>query len=383
MSTLSIVLPCTELRPRLRGMVAEILQSANQDFEIVVFINSSDAPSDDQFFQGLNDSRLKVVYSKIFLNVAESWTMATKASSGNYVWLLGDDDFVLKEQLESVITTLLKFQPQCFTFNGASYVFPSHLTSDLALGASSHFRISKKYLGRINLSERTKVVRNMFKFNPLVPLNLQLHIFSREIFKLIGGKFEMPYPDHIAITKFYFMSSSILAVDKKLCFVGMSENSYGVSAYSNRVDVGSNYLGLAGLYENPNSEVNILLYFMRIWLLELLKNPDFSHFRVSETNYELRQFSWVIRRILNKQANIANLWKYLTSLTSRKIFNIFFGLISPKNLSKIATTLTKPKGVSQLTGARLTRTDHRPLEEYATSKKSNLTQLGIVGHETI
>jgi hypothetical protein len=333
------------------SIVCELLDCEKNDFELIVSLN---APNQELKLDGkyASDSRLVISTENKRLNVAENWTRAVEVSSGKYLWLIGDDDFILREQLLQVLELLSKENLDCLTFNGWSYIFPSEMTKNLALSRSRHFNYKKSILGILNLKKYEQIISNMYRFTPLIPLNMQLTIFSRASMEKIGGRFKMPFPDHIALMELMTVVKNWMVIDERFCIVGMAPSSFGNSAYQNSGSVGEAYLGLTEA-EVTSVPGNILNSVMLSWLIDLSKtNQRFEKYRPSRGNYILRQIGVSIRRWRSKELNFSELMKNLKSISIRDQILGASAIFSIRNLILISKIMGRKPGPEKIIGAK-------------------------------
>jgi glycosyltransferase involved in cell wall biosynthesis len=348
---LSILLPTVNPGERVASIICELLDCKRTDFELVVSLN---APSQVLKLESKhqNDKRLVISIEPQRLNVAENWTRAVEKSSGKYLWLIGDDDYILREQLLQVLDLLGRENLDCLTFNGLSYIFPSDMTKNLALSRTHHFNYRKSILGLLTPSKYEQIIKNMYRFIPLIPLNMQLTIFSRDSIEKIGGRFKMPFPDHIALMEFLAAAKTWKIIDERLCIVGMAPSSFGNSAYKNSDSAGEAYLGLTES-EIPPTPGNILNSVMLSWLETLSKsNQRFQKYRPSRGNYILRQIGVSYRRWRSKEIDFSDLMKNMKKIPVKDLFLATISLFSIKNLSLIIKILGRRPGPEKIIGAK-------------------------------
>ena len=348
---LSILLPTVNPNERVMSIICELLDCEKNDFELVVSLN---APNQALKLESkyASDNRLVISTETKRLNVAENWTRAVEVSSGKYLWLIGDDDFILREQLLQVLELLSKENLDCLTFNGWSYIFPSEMTKNLALSRSHHFNYKNSILGLLNIKKYEQIISNMYRFIPLIPLNMQLTIFSRASMEKIGGRFKMPFPDHIALMELLTVVKNWMVIDERFCIVGMAPSSFGNSAYKNSSSVGEAYLGLTEPEVTPVPG-NILNSVMLSWLIDLSKtNQRFEKYRPSRGNYILRQIGVTIRRWRSKELNFPELMTNLKSISIRDLFLGASAMFSIRNLILICKIMARKPGPEKIIGAK-------------------------------
>jgi len=355
---------------RLRDLLTELLKCKSQDFEIVINLNS---PGSDFSFP--IDERLKIFVEPLRLDVATNWTHAFQNSEGKYIWLIGDDDYILADQLSEMINFLKTSKSECITFNGWSYLFPSKLTKKHALARDSHFNFAKPLNGILTEEQKENLIRNMYKFVPQIPLNLQLTVFSREVFMQIGGEFRMPFPDHIALMELLAVAERWEIIDRRFCFVGMASSSFGNSAYSKHDSVGENYLGLQSSKNNFASG-NILNTVMLDWLRTLsITNTRFAKYKPSISDFTLRQIGFNFRLWRSREIELK---VFLSTIKKIPVTQVFLAILSGfkvRNLRLAFGILRKKPGVDKIIGSKFDIVEFKSIKEYAESIREMNFQL--------
>jgi glycosyltransferase involved in cell wall biosynthesis len=361
---LSILLPTVNPNERVVSIISELLESKKTHFELVVSLN---APNQALKLETryLSDNRLVLSIEPERLNVADNWTRAVEKSSGKYLWLIGDDDFILCGDLIQVLELLERENLDCLSFNGWSYIFPSEITKNVALSRPRHFNYKKSILGVLTHKKYEKIISNMYRFVPLIPLNMQLTIFSRDIIEKIGGRFRMPFPDHIALMEFLTVAKIWKVIDERWCIVGMAPTSFGNSAYQNSDSAGEAYLGLA---ESEISSIpgNILNSVMLSWLETLSStNQRFQKYRPSRGNYTLRQIGVSYRRWRSKEIDFLGLLRNIKCIPIKDLLFAASSLFSIKNIVLIVKIFTRKPGPEKIIGTKFETTKQIGIKAFA------------------
>jgi glycosyltransferase involved in cell wall biosynthesis len=348
---LSILLPTVNPNERVVSIISELLECKKTSFELVLSLNAPSQPLELER-RHESDSRLVISIEPQRLNVAENWTKVVEKSSGKYLWLIGDDDYILCEQLLQALALLERENLDCLSFNGWSYIFPSEMTKNLALSRPRHFNYKKSILGVLTHKNYEKITRNMYRFVPLIPLNMQLTIFSRDTFEKIGGIFKMPFPDHIALMEFLSVAKIWKVIDERWCIVGMAPTSFGNSAYQSSDSAGEAYLGLTQS-ELPPMPGNILNSVMLSWLETLSNtNPRFQKYRPSRGNYILRQIGVSYRRWRSGDIDFLGLLRNTKRIPIKDLLLATRSLFSVKNIVLIFKIFARKPGPEKIIGAK-------------------------------
>ena len=295
----SVLLPTRNGAAYLRDAIASVLAQPYPDMELVVSDNASDPDTRDVVSRFSDDPRLKYVRLDRVVTVTENWNIALRASSGDYIVMIGDDDCLLPNFFQTLDGVIERHgHPDCITYHGFTFVFPQSVSGQAGpYFAEQHFRFGAGYRPDAELSStfRHDLVRKMFQFKVQFPLNMQLTLFSRRAADEIrGGTFRPPFPDHYALNSMLLLAKKFVSIPDRLVVVGISPKSFGHYYYSGQQEAGSAYLGLERLETGrlPGSE---LLSRMHDWLALLKREyPDYlATVEISRWNYAGRQaYHW-------------------------------------------------------------------------------------------
>ena len=259
--------------------------------------NTDDTPKIIASFSG--DHRLKAIRNEKLVSVIDNWNNALYASSGDYVLMMGDDDFLLPGYFKRLEEIIEKYdQPEGITYNGYRYIFPT------AIDNNPHSYYSDPYFdfdsplkeeGLLTLGVAHSIVRDMFNFNVRVPLNTLPHLWSRKAINRVDGDiFRPPYPDHFALNSLLLKAKNWVFLPEKLFIIGVTPNSYGHYVFSNdEQDKGSDYLGIDSDFEGhlPGNE---LVNNQHVWLMLLKENFKEYLEGVENLSSQLRQASGLL-----------------------------------------------------------------------------------------
>lgn len=298
----SVLLPTRNGGRFLRGCISSILEEPYQDMELVISDNANTDETQDIIKSFAGDSRLKVLRLDKSVSVTDNWNYALKASSGDYILMMGDDDCLLPGYFKRMEEVLKKFDnPDCVTYNAYTYVAPDSINGNAQSYYNKlHFRFGSgfKTEGLISAKIRFLIVKDMYRFRVRIPLNMQMTLVSRKAAASIeGGMFQPPFPDHYALNALLLNTKQWIYVPENLLIVGVSSKSFGHFVFSNQSDEGLNYLGIAADFKGrlPGNE---LINYMYIWL-ELLKNryrDKLKGIKISRLNYVRRQvYHWYMQ----------------------------------------------------------------------------------------
>jgi glycosyltransferase involved in cell wall biosynthesis len=301
----SVLLPTRNGGRYLENCIRSILAQDYSDLELVISdnANTDETPQIVRAFAG--DPRVKALRLETPVPVTENWNNALHASSGDYILMMGDDDYLLPGYCRRMERILDQYrQPDCVVHNAYSYVAPGSIggnTQSFYSEAHFHFGADLSLEGMLSPEQRFGMVRDMFSFKVRIPLNMQTTLIGRKAFgKIRGGVFQPPFPDHYALNSLLLTAENWVFSPEKLLVVGVSPKSFGHYVYSNRQDSGLAYLGIAADFEGrlPGNE---LMNGMHVWLNLLKQNyPELLEgVELDRSGYVRRQFyAWFMQKKL-------------------------------------------------------------------------------------
>lgn len=325
----SVIVPTRNGGSHLRPVLMSVLRQSFEDFELVVADNANTDETPLILAELSSDLRLEVVRSETALSVTENWLSALRAASGEYLLLLGDDDYLMPRFFERMNGILVRHgDPDCVTFNAFTYVAPGGVdASGMAYSASQHFRFTGNLAVEHEMSaaERLQIVRDMFRFRVRFPLNMQLTIFARRMVDRVPRPFfRAPFPDHFALNSLLVLAERFVVVPASLLIVGVSSKSFGHFFYSGRQAEGMRYLGSTSEFDG-RLEGSELLNSMYVWLDELRRAypRQLAGVQVSRWNYAARQvYAWY-RELEAGYLSRANFGRRVLSLKRPELLTVF------------------------------------------------------------
>ena len=301
----SVLLPTRNGGPYLENCIRSILEQGYSDMELVISDNANTDKTPEIIKKFSHDSHVKVLRVESVLSVTDNWNNAFHASSGDYILMMGDDDYLLPGYFNRMEALLDKYQqPDCVVHNGYSYVAPGSIADNpQSFYSESHFKFGADLASEVLLTDaqRIGIVRDMFDFKVRIPLNMQTTLVARRVATQVsGGFFQKPFPDHYALNSLLLTASRWVFSPEKFLVVGVSPKSFGHYVYSNKQTSGLSYLGIDASFPGrlPGNE---LVNGMYVWLLLLLRNyPNLLQgVKIDRAGYVRRQcYAWFMQRKL-------------------------------------------------------------------------------------
>lgn len=326
----SVLLPTRNGEKYLKSCIESVLSQDYEDMELIVFDNANTDNTAEVVNSFSSDKRLKYFRTDSVVSVTDNWNNALKKSSGDYVLMMGDDDFLLPGYFDTLDQTIKENDfPDGISYFGYSFIYPDAVDNTVGYYSDPHYDYEKKLIdsGKTTKNQLKSIVYDMFKFKNRVPLNTLPHIWSRKVINRVDGElFRPPYPDHFALNAIFLKANTWVFSKKKLYIIGVTPKSYGHYVFSdNEQKGGEDYLGISGDFPGqlPGSA---LINNMYVWL-QLLKDnyPDYlGGVQISRNGYVRHQLHYWISQYRHGSIERKDLFHLLGLLT----FKDKLGLIS-------------------------------------------------------
>lgn len=350
----SVLVPSRNGGAYLRGCLDSVLAAAGDDVEVVVSDNANEDETAAVLAGYVGDDRVHVVRQKELLPVADNWNAAYRASQGEYVLMLGDDDALLPGCFDTLRGLLdAHDDPDCLTYNALSFVAPDAIAGlETAHYADPHFRFDASLAGERELTsgERRRIVADMFRFRPRIPLNMQTTLVARRAYELLpDGPYRAPFPDHFALNGLLLTVGRWVIAPVQPLVVGVSPKSFGHHVYSDRQDEGLRYLGIETDFAGglPGNE---LLNATYIWLLMLKQTfpAELADVDVNRGDYVARQLYAWYRQVRLGRLSRSELWQRIRALGGRDLVAVLRVVTDPENARRLGQAVTARGRAQQL-----------------------------------
>ena len=318
----SVLLPTRNGGKYLKSCIESVLSQDYKDMELIVFDNANTDNTAEVVNSYSNDKRLKYYRTDSVVDVTENWNNALKKSSGDYVLMMGDDDFILPGYFDTLDKTIKENDfPDGISYFGYTFIYPDAVDNKEGYYLDPHYDYEKKLMdsGKPTKNQLKSIVYDMFKFKNRVPLNTLPHIWSRKVINRVDGElFRPPYPDHFSLNAIFLKANTWVFSKEKLYILGVTPKSYGHYVFKNDDDQkgGEDYLGISGDFPGqlPGSA---LINNMYVWL-QLLKDnyPDYlGGVEISRNGYVRHQLHYWISQYRHGSIERKDLFHRLGLLT--------------------------------------------------------------------
>lgn len=224
----SIVIPTRERHDTLKYSIGSVLNQTYREFELVVMDNFS-SPETAEVVKSFDDPRIKYYRAPERLSMSDNWELGLSHATGEYIFILGDDDALMPDGLELCWKILNAVSLKIVSWRRSFYWWPT---------AIAPWR--RNLLSVILSQEATiwnpkdqlqKVCKYQLTYENLPTIyNSFIHRDVIEKVKSIGGRYFMSYcPDlYSGIVNSYFFDSFLYSY-RPLSVAGISGHSTGAS----------------------------------------------------------------------------------------------------------------------------------------------------------
>jgi len=343
----SVLLPTRNGGKYLESCIESVLNQDYEDMELIVFDNANTDNTAEVVNSYSSDKRLKYFRTDSVVSVTDNWNNALKKSSGDYVLMMGDDDFLLPGYFDTLDKTIKENDfPDGISYFGYSFIYPDAVDNKEGYYLDPHYDYEKKLTDskKTTKNQLKSIVYDMFKFKNRVPLNTLPHIWSRKVINRVDGElFRPPYPDHFALNAIFLKANSWVFSKKKLYIIGVTPKSYGHYVFSdNEQKGGEDYLGISGDFPGqlPGSA---LINNMYVWL-QLLKDnyPDYlGSVHISRNGYVRHQLHYWISQYRHGSIERKDLFHLLGLLTLKDKLGLITAIWDKRSILALYAMLKK------------------------------------------
>ena len=343
----SVLLPTRNGGKYLKSCIESVLSQDYKDMELIVFDNANTDNTAEVVNSYSNDKRLKYYRTDSVVSVTDNCNNALKKSSGDYVLMMGDDDFLLPGYFDTLDKTIKENDfPDGISYFGYTFIYPDAVDNTVGYYSDPHYDYEKKLIdsGKTTKNQLKSIVYDMFKFKNRVPLNTLPHIWSRKVINRVDGElFRPPYPDHFALNAIFLKANTWVFSKKKLYIIGITPKSYGHYVFKNDQKGGEDYLGISGDFPGqlPGSA---LINNMYVWL-QLLKDnypDDLGGVQISRNGYVRHQLHYWISQYRHGSIERKDLFHRLGLLTLKDKLGLISAIWDKRSILALYSMLKTP-----------------------------------------
>ena len=227
----SILLPTKNRINLLRSCINSVLEQNFIDFELIVSDNNS-TDNTRIYCQNISDNRLKYFRLNKDFPVTANWNNAYSKAKGEYIIIMGDDDYLTKNFLTKVNEQLHNSDNKIVIVNQARYYFEDY--DDIKVKGKL---ILREYTNSTFQTSSSKYLADFFNFKKTfhsASITIKKDILDTIIDPGESGPYKEPFPDYTAIFTAISLVDYITYVDSPLLIAGVSSNNCGIKAQTDR-----------------------------------------------------------------------------------------------------------------------------------------------------
>lgn len=237
--SISIVVPTHDRLKLVKEAVDTVIRQGTGSWELIIFDNCSTEPLGN-YVESLRHPNVRFARSDAFLDVTTSWNRAFNMATGDYVFLIGDDDGLAPGFFDTVRAIIVDadwpdmlyfpilqfFHPGVAPWRREGYV--AHVRSEaLGTAAQPHY---------LSDAEKRQAVAGSFAIRRSFLFNMQGMMFRRtsaEKMKMNGDFFQSPFPDYYIANAALLLLDKVLVCPKAVAIAGVSRASFGFTLFNN------------------------------------------------------------------------------------------------------------------------------------------------------
>lgn len=223
----SILIPTRNRADLLRYAIQSVLQQDCDDYELIVSDNDSSDDTHRTVLQ-FDSPKIRYVNTGKYLNCNDSWNYAYTQAAGDYILILGDDDYLVPGVLRQVKKVIQETSALMVSWGSITYNDATH--NDVG---SQNTIQTRKFTNRIFKVSTTEVLKTYFSLRdtgwqlyPPFPSSVFIsqHI-ANEISNKYGVFYAPPLADITSIPRSLAYTDSLVVIDKPLVILGRGSQS--------------------------------------------------------------------------------------------------------------------------------------------------------------
>ncbi|TAJ82271.1 MAG: glycosyltransferase family 2 protein [Gallionellaceae bacterium] len=231
---LSIIIPTRSRADVLAATLATLVMLKRPDIEFVISDNAS-TDATEQTVRQFADARIRYVRAPSRLPMAKNFELGLQHATGEYVTTMGDDDFIVEENLELAIAAALEEQCELVYWHRAFFYWGSYQDSSLSgsfslPGGRGHYAVNPHVLLGLALLGALD-----YMYMPSIYNSLCKRSFLQRYYRHLRGQY---FPDYVvsmdvfSALAFSSLSPSVLFQQSPASVSGISHHSNGMSIYT-------------------------------------------------------------------------------------------------------------------------------------------------------
>jgi glycosyltransferase involved in cell wall biosynthesis len=224
----SVIIPTRSRHDTLKYSIQSVLNQSYDNFELVIMDNNSSLDT-EEVVQSFTDNRIKYHRSFVSLSMTDNWELGLAQTSGEYVFLLGDDDALMPDGLEIAAQLIERYDLPIISWLRHFYAWDSSIVPWLR----NHLGVNLLQIAEIR--NNRKFLKSFYDRNsnheelPMIYNSLVRRDLIEKIKSLHGRYFYSHCPDLFSgIVNAYFSEQHLYSY-RALSITGTSGHSTGAA----------------------------------------------------------------------------------------------------------------------------------------------------------
>ncbi|MGV3550815.1 glycosyltransferase family 2 protein [Rhizobium sp.] len=233
--TLSICVPSRNRQGCFRQTILDLVANSRADIEFVFADNSDDRTIMDGFIAGLSDARIRYLSSATQpLSMADNWERTLAATTGDWVIIIGDDDYVDPDIVDQIrLIDARDGAVDAIGWNRAPFQWVSARSEEKSIPFS--------LVNRIMRHSKEQLERRLFgwaaaTYMPQCPYGIYHGAVPRRTLERIAKKFSGRFFEHPTVD--YDFMHKLISSSSNFAYINRPMSILGVAAASNSDAVG-------------------------------------------------------------------------------------------------------------------------------------------------
>jgi glycosyltransferase involved in cell wall biosynthesis len=229
MPLFSIVIPTRNRCDLLKYAIQSVLQQDCNDYELIVSDNDSSDNTQSMVLQ-LQNPKVRYANTGRHLRSADSWNFAYSQAGGEYILILGDDDYLLPSVLRQVKTVIEKTSSLIVAWKEIFYFYGDCDHSTFRDAIVTRYYTNK--IIKVSTSELLKIYFNLEDWQNRKTDNTRhpsciciSRSITNEIVRKYGAFCQAPFSDTTSIPRALSYTDYLYVIDKPLVVIGRDPRS--------------------------------------------------------------------------------------------------------------------------------------------------------------
>ncbi len=224
----SVIIPTRSRHDTLKYSIQSVLNQSHDDFELIVMDNNSSIETAD-VVQSFTHDRIKYHRSPVSLSMTDNWELGLAQTTGDYIFLLGDDDALMPDGLEIAAELIKRYDLPIISWLRHFYAWDSSIVPWLR----NHLGVNLLQVAEIR--DNRKFLKSFYDRNsnyeelPMIYNSLVRRDLVEKVKSIHGRYFYSHCPDLFSgIVNAYFSEQHLYSY-RALSITGTSGHSTGAA----------------------------------------------------------------------------------------------------------------------------------------------------------